>query len=677
MYAPLQSSFPSDDEYDAYVQRSLQGSPASGRGGAAPFADAFKRVSSALTEAAEEEQREQLRQQGSPADSGHLSLPSSRSRGSSRRSSPGGGGSQPASPLARMRHAVSGLTSRLMPSSLPQLLPSGAVDASGQELPVSGTGPARLGTLGARLPAGAARRASCSAAESSAAAGGLEQQGSGAAAGAVRPQRILVSGAGIDSPTSGMTGSAGSGAVLGRRAPALTPFSEMESLQWQQQEGAAAGSCTPQRLAGLPPWGAQAVVAQSQPATPSDMLLAPQPPATHRRAMTAGYSAASTASRRRRRVHLDLLQPLAGLRPIDLQRPAVAAALAIAANPSPRATISPGTGGARDGKGLRSSDGVAAAACASGGGLGAAGSPSGSVGSAEELVLPIRALQFDAEDGAAGQAGECGWRPFTCKQPIDARSWGGNCSNRSLFHSDVHCHFFIGGAGSGGVRRASTAPPAAWLAAALAGEASVESVEAELPVSSSALRPWGTSSDDGAPAADGGAGACGRPVDLQQQQSAAPAAIADTATPSGSTTASPSGLGAASLPGRPLSASPCGPGGSQSRRALLAVVSQLQEEVAVAESRRHEAERQAQEAADLAADLRRQLLKVQGLVASKVRPLLRWAHWRPAWVVAGMGGMLGHGTGAWCMRLFVCASQLGMAVCVRPGDAGGAHRRDV
>lgn len=59
-------------------------------------------------------------------------------------------------------------------------------------------------------------------------------------------------------------------------------------------------------------------------------------------------------------------------------------------------------------------------------------------------------------------------------------------------------------------------------------------------------------------------------------------------------------------------------GSGQSRQALLDVVAQLQAEVAVAESRRHEAERAAEEAQQTVEDLRRQVDKVQALAASKV-----------------------------------------------------------
>ena len=58
----------------------------------------------------------------------------------------------------------------------------------------------------------------------------------------------------------------------------------------------------------------------------------------------------------------------------------------------------------------------------------------------------------------------------------------------------------------------------------------------------------------------------------------------------------------------------------QQAPALVAVVAQLQEEVAVAESRRHAAESEAQQAQQMAADLRQQLAKVQTLVAAKVSP---------------------------------------------------------
>ena len=219
---------------------------------------------------------------------------------------------------------------------------------------------------------------------------------------------------GSSSPTAGLSHSAGAGAVLGRQAgDRLTPFSAVEvdglrgacssSLQRQHPEErvhdrsmprAGVSACTPQRLppALVLPAGA---APQSQPATPSDQH-APggglQPPHSQRRAWTAGYVGGTQASRTRHRRRLTLdLHGLANLR-LDLQQPAVAAAFAIAANPSP---------------GGRGSGGTSLA--------GSPADPGGSVGAAQrptscdaELLLSVRTLHFDEQEagGAAPQEGQ-------------------------------------------------------------------------------------------------------------------------------------------------------------------------------------------------------------------------------------------------------------------------------
>lgn len=427
MHLLIQGAFAAEGEYDEYV-RSQQCSPdcSPESVGAAPptFADAFQRVSSALLEA--EEAAARAAQQAA-ADGGHLSL---RGRGGRQRSSAGGSGggsgSQPASPLARVRLAMSGLTLRLVPSSLPQLLPSGAVDANGQELsPMSSNSSVGPSPLRAHH----VRRGSAHAADAAPAG---EQQG------ALQLRRISVgerSGAATDGGSSpGSSGSAGSGAVLRRQPPALTPFGSADALlaggasQQQGAQPAAAAAAQQQqqqqqgqqhpagRTEGVPPlswspprpgpargsmpWGhGPANVAQSQPATPSALLAPPQPPGSHRRAMTFGATG-SGHTRRRRRLTIDLLS-LANLRP-DLHQPGVVAALAIAANPSPhaaRAGVAGRPAGSWAGSLQSSPLGIPRANASSD------ASEGGAVGSAadaaDQLLLPIRTLRFDDADSIA------------------------------------------------------------------------------------------------------------------------------------------------------------------------------------------------------------------------------------------------------------------------------------
>ena len=197
----------------------------------------------------------------------------------------------------------------------------------------------------------------------------------------------------------------------------------------------------------------------------------------------------------------------------------------------------------------------------------------------------------------------------------------------------------------GPVRRAVTAP--VWLPAPPAPPATVQpSIDEELPVSSSAQRL--SSSGDSLSSREGAGMAATSEAGACLQQGAVPAAVPAAASSahegqdssSGATSSSltcaasssPSSGGAipaawspgasggggdstAALPPRP---SPVR-GSRQSRQALLDVVAQLQAEVAVAESRRHEAERAAEEAQQTVEDLRRQVDKVQALAASKVR----------------------------------------------------------
>lgn len=410
-----QASFSSDDDYSRYMD-SQGSSPA---GAAPPFGETFQRVSSAVLAAEEAAQRAAA---AVGADSGHLSV-----SGGSQRSSPGAAsaGSQPASPLVRMRQAVSGLTSRLMPSALPPLLPAGAVNASGQEQQ----------PLCRAAPAAAARRSLQPAAElpPAAAVGGSKGKGLH-----VRTSSIGGASHASPSPTAALSHSAGTGAALGRHPDGklLTPFSELEPLVAAAPLPDGAVSWTPPQRrplaaaspggGGAAPWPASAAAAfQSMPATPSELLLPlPPPSATHRRALTAGepHSRAGT-HRRRRRLTIDLLN-LADLRP-DLAQPGVAAALAIAANPSPRA----GGQGCGSAARLRLSAAAVpplgvAAACAGGDaadscGAGSSGPGIGDAG--EDLALPIRTLHFeDAADGLSSSdeddAGSSGER--VCCSPL-------------------------------------------------------------------------------------------------------------------------------------------------------------------------------------------------------------------------------------------------------------------
>lgn len=565
------------------------GAPPGSAAAAACFAEAYQRASSAVLEAEEAAAAAQRR----VADGGHLTL-----QAGSRRSSPGAlgsGGSQPASPLARLRQAAAGLSSRLMPSSLPQLLPAGALDAAGKEV-TPASSPVRS------LAPSPARHASC------------PDQPAGAAAGAPALRRISTAGRGggagaMPSPTAGQGGSAGSGAVLGRRAPALTPFSEgLEGLlaaspggaQQRPQQGSSGpmpGAWTPPRPAGLPPRrpgaGPVAAVAQSQPATPSELLRLPQPPASHRRAHTVtGMGTEGGHSRRRRRLTINLL--LADVRP-DLQQPALQAALAIAANPSPRAPgtfgRAPAGGGALPGP----SPLGAASSCPASSVCGA----SSGAGGADDL--PVRALRFDEAEEADGAAAGC----------------------------------------SSASRRTVTAPAAPWGAGPgkraqeeqqVSSAAAASSAE-ELPLSLSVL--W-HSSDDGAGAAAAAAGvadvpAAGGSSDAAcslgpSAASAAPTSSLDSG--SGTSSSSCRGGGAARTPGPASQPQPVrthdDEAQSQSRRALVATVAALQEEVALAESRRHAAEQEAAAQAQMASDLSRQLQKVQAQVAAKVTYTHSW-----------------------------------------------------
>ncbi|KAL4443677.1 hypothetical protein ABPG75_011414 [Micractinium tetrahymenae] len=496
------------------------------------FAHRFRRLSSVLLDAEEAIIRQQLQQQSSRGDSGHLS-PAGSQAGSSRSGSPGPGGAaaQTASPLARMHQAMRGLTSRLMPSSLPALLPAGAMGAGGQELlpmaSAAGSG-SRASGRGAALAMG--RRVSASSAAAPGGAALAEQKPAPAL------RCISLGQPGGDSPTASLSCSAGTGAALGRQARSrLTPFSEVDGLagppsvqpqQRQQQAGdpstttAGGGACTPQRLPPALQLPA-AAGAQSQPATPTDHpalggeLYAVH---THRRAWTAGYPDASQPSRTRRRRRLTIdLHGLANLR-LDLQQPAVAAAFAIAANPSPR-----GQGSAAGGSGGLSLAG--SPADPGEGGLGEAPRPASCDA---ELQLPVRTLHFDEREAGS----------TVVQEERDA----------------------VGGSSVRQLRRSITAP-----------------AEAQ-------ATPAADASPGGALPAPGAVGA------------------ADGATPpaAGSPAPSPSRIPQ-----------------QQQASSLLAVVAQLQEEVAVAESRRHEAEQEAAAAQQTAADLRQQLLKVQRQVAAK------------------------------------------------------------
>lgn len=410
-----QTSFPSEDENKGCMTSQQQGTSPHKTGTttlAGGFADSFQRASSAVLEA--EEAAAQHRQQeaagGSP-DSGHVSFRSGRAAGGSRHSSPGSvagsdGGSQPSSPLVRIRQAVSGLTSRLMPSSLPQLLPSGAVDVAGQELSPMSNGAGTFFRLAS--PARLTSRPDQPA----------------AAVSAPHLRRISTAGrsGGAASPTAGMGDSAGSGAVLGRRGPGLTPFNEADALlagspqQEQQSDSGPAQAApafrTPQRAvapAGLPPHGYASgapPAAQSQPATPSELLRPPQPPPSHRRAFTFSYPTTEGGhSRRRRRLTIDLLR-MANLKP-DLHQPALAAAFAIAANPSPRAAGALGrvpAGGSLRGS-LGGSRRLGVSPLMQGGAWSADGDGANGIDGTEHLALPVRTLRFDDSDAAVDEDG--------------------------------------------------------------------------------------------------------------------------------------------------------------------------------------------------------------------------------------------------------------------------------
>jgi hypothetical protein len=300
------------------------------------------------------------------------------------------------------------------------------------------------------------------------------------------------------------------------------------------------------------------VVAKSQPATPTGLLLGlglGLPPGSQRRALTAGYPAsqAEERSRRRRRLTIDLIN-LAELKP-DLQQPALAAAFAIAANPSPR-----GGGAAGGGQHSGSSQRLRRSAPAvSPLGLASVGGGGGSMGSFDEL-LPVRTLHFGDVDAAAAAAD---------------------------------------GGGFSGVRRSATAPAAVLLAPA--DEAAV----AAAPPLTVLLAPRRRHTTDDA-AADAG----GSPRNLRRSGTIGGSCEAAADSPG---SAAPAALRQPlPSPGKQCQSQ------QQQAPALVAVVAQLQEEVSVAESRRHAAELEAQQAQQTAADLRQQLSKVQKLVAAKV-----------------------------------------------------------
>ncbi|KAL4447229.1 hypothetical protein ABPG77_007262 [Micractinium sp. CCAP 211/92] len=530
-----QAAFGTDDESSSEAASTDREPEHGGSPAAATFAHRFRCLNSALLDAEEAVIRQQQRHSGG-RDTGHLS-PASSKAGSSRSNSPGpgGGASHPASPVARVQQAMRGLTSRFMPSVLPPMLPAGAVGTGGQELaPIASSSTA----FGRGAALAALRHASASPASASDSAASAEQK----LAHVLRC--ISVGQPGGSSPTAGLSRSAGAGAALGRQpGNRLTPFSAVEldglrqagpfSLQQQQQQqqhvqervndsmATAGGSAsTPQRLPSALVMPASAAP-QSQPATPSNQHApgwAPQPPHSQRRAWTAGYPGGTQPghTRHRRRLTLDLLG-LANLR-LDLQQPAVAAAFAIAANPSPG-----GRGGAAGGSGGPSLEG--SPADPAGGALSEALRPTSCDA---ELLLPVRTLHFDEQDGAAAAAEEAQEAP-------------GRSRVRRL-------------------RRSITAPPEALV-----------------------------------PSGDKGESICAPP---EPGPEGAMAALAPAETPS--PVASPSRVP------QKLQAS-----------SLLAVVAQLQEEVAVAESRRHEAEQEAAALQQTAADLRQQLLKVERQVAAK------------------------------------------------------------
>lgn len=401
--APLQSAFGTDEGGGVGVAPGGEDEEDPGSAAEPTFARRFRRLSSVLLDAEEAIIRQQDQQQQGGADSGHLSPACSRA-GSSRSGSPGPGAAsaQPASPLARMQQTMRALTSRLMPSSLPVLLPAGAMGAGGQELTPTASWAGSSGRASGRPTALAAgRHATASPASACDCAADGEQK-------LVHVLRcISVGRPGTGSPTAGLSHSAGAGAVLGRQAGnRLTPFSDgltEASLQRQQPAARAdhgvttaghACASTPQRPCPalvLP----AATGTQSQPATPGDSQALGgglQPSHSQRRAWTAAYPGGTQPSRTRHRRRLTLdLHGLANLR-LDMQQPAVAAAFAIAANPSP---------------------GGRGSAAAAGGGRSLAGSPAGLAegGLCEaprpascdaELLLPVRTLRFDEQEAGGG-----------------------------------------------------------------------------------------------------------------------------------------------------------------------------------------------------------------------------------------------------------------------------------
>lgn len=568
----LQSSFASDDEYDRYLgsQQTSPGSAcssaSSGSGGdsssgdsgssrssadgqqPASFAATFQQLSSAVL-AAEEEALRAAAAAAAAADNGHLS--------GRRHGSVNGSGSLPASPLARVRQAVSGLSSRLMPSALPPLLAAGAVDVRGQEQqPLCSTPPSA--------------RTSPAASSNSLAANADKPSSPAAAVQALvglHVRRISTAARPGTSPAASPCGSAGSGAVLGRHGgalPHITPFSAVEEAERKEGSVFAAQrsrkglvACTPPqhrlaaaaspgsggRAAPWPPSAAAAAAAaafQSMPATPCELLVQLAPPvAAHRRALTGDPgSHASGARRRRRRLTLDLLN-LAELRP-DLGQPGVAAALAIAA-PSPRPVGQPvQQPGPTSASGGRRLSPLAARLLAEGS---TAGRPAAAV------------LQGGCQSGTRS----CG---------------GGSCEDATSGSLVRALHFGEGGESDNeenvgsqqGLWRTPTAPTAARLSA-----------QAAAATSRAAARLLRHSEPEASSTSNG-------TYDLS------------------------SGLLSHSLP---LSRQPSPGGGRRQVPSLSAVVGQLQEGVAVAESRRHDAEVAAQHAQQMAADLQRQLDKVR------------------------------------------------------------------
>lgn len=151
-------------------------------------------------------------------------------------------------------------------------------------------------------------------------------------------------------------------------------------------------------------------------------------------------------------------------------------------------------------------------------------------------------------------------------------------------------------AGNPGVHRTTTAPPFALLAAARPSAATVGR-RATDPVEAAGVASDGSGSSSSTPPTAAGAGLAVSEASLDHRAGPAPTPGAGMQLP-------------ACLPASPGR-------GDQQGPALSAVIAQLQEEVALAESRRHDAEVAAQQAQQTAADLRRQLDKVQRQVAAK------------------------------------------------------------